>query len=253
MAQRVKFLNAIFNNMSQSEAVKTILDRVLTRQGGRMYYANAHTMVTAAANSQLADALAQTDLLLADGSGVRWGSKLRGTPIEHNLNGTDLVPALCKAGASQGLSVYLLGANPGIAEQAAFNLKDKYPGVVIAGTRNGYLADSQIEEVLQEIRDAEPHLLLVAMGVPRQEFWIDEHADKLPNIACMGVGGLFDFMAERAPRAPMMMRKLGFEWLWRLLLEPKRLWKRYIIGNLVFVGLVAFDAAKAKLQQRASA
>lgn len=253
MAQRVKFLNAIFNNMTQSEAVTRILDRVLARQGGRMFYANAHTMVTAAANKRLEGALAQTDLLMADGSGVRWGSKLRGTPIEHNLNGTDLVPALCKAGAAKGLSIFLLGADPGIAEQAAFNLKDKYPGLVIAGTRNGYFANDQIDEVLEEIREAQPHLLLVAMGVPRQELWIDKHSDKLPNIACMGVGGLFDFMAERVPRAPMLMRKIGFEWLWRLLLEPKRLWKRYIIGNMVFMALVAIDAVKEKLQQRASA
>ena len=230
--------HADFNCMSPKEAVDTILARLFGREGGRIYYANAHTMVTAAKDERLKTALSATDMLLADGSGVRWGSKLLGTPLGDNLNGTDLVPALCKAGEAKGLSVYLLGAEPGVAEEAAFKMKERYPGLVIAGSRNGYFAVDQTDDVVAEIRDANPHILLVAMGVPKQEIWIDEHADQLPNIACMGVGGLFDFLAERVPRAPMLFRKTGFEWLWRLVMEPRRLWKRYIIGNVVFMGLV---------------
>ena len=241
MAQEVRFLDTVFNNMPQSEAVANILSRVLSRKGGKLFYANAHTMVTAAKDAALQKALEAADLLLADGSGVRWGSKLIGTPIEHNLNGTDLVPALCKQGAAHGLSIYLLGADPGVARDAAANLKQRYPGLTIAGTRNGYFADSQLDDVRKEIREAKPHLLLVAMGVPKQEIWINEHAHKLPKIACMGVGGLFDFMANRVPRAPMLMRKIGFEWVWRLAMEPKRLWRRYVIGNAVFMMLVALS------------
>jgi N-acetylglucosaminyldiphosphoundecaprenol N-acetyl-beta-D-mannosaminyltransferase len=238
MADRVNFLNTRFDRMTQNEAVELLLNRLLTHQGGRIYYANAHTMVTASKESALAKALEQSDLLLADGSGVLWSSAFLGTPLTHNLNGTDLVPALCRMGASRGLSVYLLGAKPGVAEDAAANLKKAYPGLVIAGTQHGYYSKDDTEKVLGNIRAANPHLLLVAMGVPLQEVWIDQHASQLPGIACMGVGGLFDFVAERVPRAPYWVRSVGMEWLWRFLVEPTRLWKRYTVGNLAFMMLV---------------
>lgn len=246
MPKTVRFLNADFNRMSPNEAVDTLLTRLFRREGGRVYYANAHTMVTAANDERLEKALDHTDMLLADGSGVRWGSALVGTPLTYNLNGTDLVPALCEAGAKQGLSVFLLGANPGVAKEAADNLAKTYPGLVIADTRNGYFADDQIDDVLEEIRNANPHILLVAMGVPKQEVWIDEHAGQLPNITCMGVGGLFDFLAERVPRAPLWLRRTGCEWVWRMMMEPRRLWKRYVIGNVFFLGLVAASAFRPK-------
>ncbi|OUL26842.1 WecB/TagA/CpsF family glycosyltransferase [Nostoc sp. 106C] len=238
MADRVSFLNTHFDRMSLSETIDVLLGRLLKREGGCVYYANAHTMVTAANNPALAEALEQGDLVLADGSGVRWGSALLGTPLVHNLNGTDLVPALCKDGAVKGLSVYLLGAKPGVAEEAAANLAKACPGLTIAGTQHGYFSPAQIQKVLENIRVAKPHLLLVAMGVPTQEIWIDKYANQLPGITCMGVGGLFDFVAKRVPRAPQLIRAAGMEWLWRLAMEPNRLWRRYIIGNFVFLSLV---------------
>ncbi|MDF5731681.1 MAG: WecB/TagA/CpsF family glycosyltransferase [Rhizonema sp. PD38] len=238
MADEVNFLNIRFNRMSSSEAIDRLLMQLLRRQGGRVYYGNAHTIVTASQNPALAKALAHSDLLLADGSGVCWGSALRRTPLIHNLNGTDLVPALCKEGATRGLSVYLLGAKPGVAEEAAANLKNAYPSLVIAGTHHGYFSKAETLQILKTIRAARPHLLLVAMGVPQQEIWIDQYASQLRGITCMGVGGLFDFVAQRVPRAPYSIRVLGMEWLWRLAMEPARLWRRYIVGNFIFLGLV---------------
>jgi N-acetylglucosaminyldiphosphoundecaprenol N-acetyl-beta-D-mannosaminyltransferase len=242
MADTVRFLDARFDRMTPDEAVKLLLERLWSRQGGRVYYANAHTMVTAAKDKALVKALEQKDLLLADGSGVRWGSALLGTPLIYNLNGTDLVPALCKAGAAKNLSIYFLGAKPGVAQEAAAKLAKAYPGMVIAGTQDGYFSKEETPKVLEAIRAARPHLLLVAMGVPMQEVWIDEHASQLPGITCMGVGGLFDFLAERVVRAPLWVRAVGMEWLWRMMMEPSRLWKRYCIGNLVFMTLVVNHA-----------
>lgn len=238
MADRVSFLNTHFDRMSSFEAIDLLLARLLRRQGGRVYYCNAHTIVTAAKNPALASALEHSDLLLADGSGVCWGSALVGTPLVHNLNGTDLVPALCKHGAAKGLSVYLLGAKPGVAEEAAANLAKMYPGLAIVGTQHGYFYEAETQQLLETIRVARPHLLLVAMGVPLQEIWINLHASQLPGITCMGVGGLFDFIAERVTRAPYFIRTVGLEWLWRLAMEPTRLWRRYLIGNFVFLRLV---------------
>jgi N-acetylglucosaminyldiphosphoundecaprenol N-acetyl-beta-D-mannosaminyltransferase len=238
MADRVSFLNTYFDRMSSSEAIELLLARLLKRQGGRVYYGNAHTMVTAAKNPALAEALQQSDLLLADGSGVRWGSALLGKPLVYNLNGTDLVPSLCENGAAKNLSIYCLGAKPGIAEEAAAKMKKAYPGLIIVGIQHGYFSETQTPQLLEAIRVARPHLLLVAMGVPLQEIWIDRYASQLPGITCMGVGGLFDFVAERVVRAPYFIRAVGMEWLWRLAMEPKRLWRRYIIGNLLFLSLL---------------
>jgi N-acetylglucosaminyldiphosphoundecaprenol N-acetyl-beta-D-mannosaminyltransferase len=239
MVEQVTFLNTRFDRMPSEEAVELLLARSLKHQGGRVYFANAHTMVTASKNPALTEVLEHGDLLLADGSGVRLGSALLGTPLVHNLNGTDLVPALCEAGATKGLSVYLLGGKPGVAEEAAAKLTKAYPGLVIAGTQDGYFSQQNTQQVLESIRAARPHLLLVAMGVPLQEIWIDRYASELPGITCIGVGGLFDFVAERVARAPYLFRAVGMEWLWRLAMEPTRLWRRYIIGNFVFLALVA--------------
>lgn len=253
MADKIYFLNTRFDRMCPEEAVELLLARALRRQNSRVYYANANTMVVAAKNSALVEALKQSDLLLADGSGVCWGSALLGTPLNHNLNGTDLVPALCNAGSSKGLSVYLLGAKPGVAEEAAANLAKAHPGLIIAGVQHGYFHQQETQKILEVIRASRPHLLLVGMGVPLQEIWLNQYASQLPGIISMGVGGLFDFLAKRVVRAPYLIRTIGMEWLWRLAMEPSRLWKRYIIGNFVFCSLVAEHFFSSNSSKRISA
>jgi N-acetylglucosaminyldiphosphoundecaprenol N-acetyl-beta-D-mannosaminyltransferase len=230
----VHFLGVRFDRMTPDRAAEMLLDGALARESRRVCFANAHTMNLWFKDARLRKALAACDLLLADGSGVLWGSKLVGKALTHNLNGTDLVPELCRRGASKGLSVYLLGAKPGVAEDVAKNLTASYPGLTIAGLRNGYVTEAELPQVLADIRAAQPHVLLVAMGVPNQEVWIDRHADELPGVTCIGVGGLFDFLALRVPRAPKLFRITGMEWSWRMMMEPRRLWKRYLIGNLVY-------------------
>ena len=242
MINTTEFLDTHFNKMSQTEAIELLQARLLNRVGGKVFYANAHTVVTASKSRQLKLALSRADLVLADGSGVRWGSAFLGKPLVYNLNGTDLVPALLKDGAKKGLSIYLLGAKPGVAEAAAKNLVEAYPNLIIAGVRDGYFSKQETPQVLEEIRQARPHLLLVAMGVPLQEIWINRYAAKLPGITCMGVGGLFDFLASKVPRAPRLVREAGMEWCWRLAMEPGRMWKRYCVGNLVFIKMVAGKA-----------
>jgi N-acetylglucosaminyldiphosphoundecaprenol N-acetyl-beta-D-mannosaminyltransferase len=240
--EQISFLNTRFDRMTPHETVARLLDRALSRRGGRIYFANAHTMVTAFKMPALVDALKRSDMLLADGSGVLWGSKILGEPLIHNLNGTDLVPALASAGKAHGLSVYLFGAAPGVAEAAAANLRRDYPGITIAGTQDGYFAPEEMDTVLDTIRAARPHILLVALGVPLQELWIHNYADQLSGITCIGVGGLFDFLAKRVPRAPKIVRAIGMEWTWRLAMEPRRLWQRYVNGNLAFLLLLAAQA-----------
>lgn len=234
--QTIRFLGVRFNRMTPVQAVAQVLEPALARQSRRVFFANAHTMNTCYKEPALRAALEQSNLLLADGSGVLWGSKLVGKSLSYNLNGTDLIPALCREGRTRGLSIYLLGAKPGVADDAAANLLAACPGLTIAGKRDGYFKTNEIENVLADIRDAKPHVLLVAMGVPNQELWISQHADRLPGITCIGVGGLFDFLAKRVKRAPWIFRAIGMEWFWRMMMEPGRLWRRYLIGNIVYFG-----------------
>ena len=238
----VEFLRLPLQRLPQPEAVKMLLDRCLQRSSNRIYFVNAHTVVMSRKEHALEETLNRGDLLLPDGSGVLWSSRLLGKPIKFTLNGTDLIPALCQEGAPQGLSVYLLGAKPGVADEVAQNLTKANPSLTIAGIQHGYFEEQDLEAVLDDIRKAQPHVVLVAMGVPLQEFWIDQHAKQLPGITLIGVGGLFDFLAHRVVRAPYLIRRLGVEWCWRLLMEPSRLWHRYTVGIIAFMHIVLQDS-----------
>jgi N-acetylglucosaminyldiphosphoundecaprenol N-acetyl-beta-D-mannosaminyltransferase len=158
--------------------------------------------------------------------------------LRENVNGTDLFPRLCEAASQAGLSIYLLGARPGIAEAAANKMRERYPGLHIAGARDGYFSPEEEAGVVAGINASGAAILLVAFGVPRQELWIERWRTDLQPRVCLGVGGLFDFYSGRIARAPVWMREIGLEWVWRLLQEPKRMWRRYIIGNPLFLSRV---------------
>ncbi|XGB41200.1 MAG: WecB/TagA/CpsF family glycosyltransferase [Nodosilinea sp. LVE1205-7] len=248
---QVEFLGFRFHRLTQSRALETLLSLTQSDKSYKVYFANAHSIEVAAHNSDFLLALKRSNLLFADGSGILVGSKLVGKPLTYNLNGTDLIPALFEATShtSETLSVYFLGARPGVARQAATNALAKYPKLHVAGIQDGYFDNADLSLVLSRIRAAKPDILLVAMGTPLQEIWIDRYSSQLPGVVCIGVGGLLDFMAERVPRAPKMVRYLGSEWIWRLLIEPRRLWRRYTIGNLVYLWvLITFTVKQLFLQ-----
>ncbi len=239
---QVKFLGLRFHKMPQVEAVETLLALTQTDKTYRVYFANAHSIEVASRNAEFFTALKRSNLLMADGSGVLLGSRLAGNPLTHNLNGTDLIPALCQAASPERpVSMFFLGAKPGVAAEAAENLARQFNGVRVAGVQHGYFSEGETAEVLQRIRRANPDVLLVAMGTPNQEIWIDRYAHQLPGIVCIAVGGLFDFVAGQVPRAPKLFRNLGVEWVWRMMMEPNRLWKRYTVGNLVYLRVLAFS------------
>lgn len=244
----MEFLGFRFHPMPKEKAVETLLTLAKSDRTYRVYFANAHSIEVASRNLELSQALKRSNLLLADGSGVLLGSRLAGKALVHNLNGTDLIPALCQsAPQQQPLSAYFLGAKPGVAQEAAANLAQRYPGLRVAGVRDGYFSEAELPGVLQAIRDTQPDVLLVAMGTPLQEIWIDRHAGQLPGIVCIAVGGLFDFMAEQVVRAPKVFRLVGMEWVWRFMMEPTRLWKRYTVGNLIYLQVLAKAWLKEKL------
>ncbi len=154
------------------------------------------------------------------------------------MNGTDLLPRLCARLASSGTAVYLLGGQPGVAENVARWMETAYPGIRVGGTQHGYYPAEETERVKADIRASGAGILLVALGAPKQELWIREHAGQTGVKVAMGVGGLFDFYGGRIERAPAWMREIGMEWLFRLGKEPRRMWKRYLLGNALFAARI---------------
>ncbi len=213
-------------------------------------FINADGMNISTQNSQYRDCLqTRCDRVFADGSGIRIASICKGVAPKDNLNGTDMFPRLCEQAANAGLSIFLLGADKGVAATAAQKMQLRYPNLNIAGTHHGFIDDPVLESnVIEQINNSGASILLVAMGNPKQELWLTKHKHQLNIGVGIGVGGLFDFYAEKVKRAPLWVRQMGMEWLCRLSQEPKRMWKRYILGNPQFLHRVFKEIQLEKAQ-----
>lgn len=203
-------------------------------RGSLICFVNPGSLNIAVGDADYRRVLHDADLVLPDGIGIRLATRMKGIGLKENVNGTDMFPRLCERAAAQGFPIYLLGARQGVAEAAGQAMVKSYPDLVVAGTHNGYITRRE-EEVIAHINDSGARILLVAMGVPTQELWLDRSRSALSPGVLMGVGGLFDFYSGRIPRAPLWLREIGMEWVWRLVQEPRRMWRRYIIGNPLFL------------------
>jgi exopolysaccharide biosynthesis WecB/TagA/CpsF family protein len=201
----------------------------------RAFFLNAHCHNVMTTDRAYAAAMLRADAILPDGLGVELAAKMAGRDLTANLNGTDFVPALLQVAAARGLSVYLFGATPGTADAAANTLILRCPGLRIAGTRDGFAGAQDAEAVIADINQSGADIVLVALGVPAQELWLDTHAHRLNARLSLGVGALFDFLAGNVSRAPLWVRKSKMEWVWRLAMEPGRMAKRYLVGNVSFM------------------
>ncbi|EGD59087.1 WecB/TagA/CpsF family glycosyl transferase [Novosphingobium nitrogenifigens DSM 19370] len=215
------------------------------RDGQRLHvnFLNAHCVNLAANDDHYRAILQDSDMLLPDGSGLALAARMARQPMGDNLNGTDLFPDLCERASVLGVSIYLIGGQPGIAEAAARTMQAKYPALRIAGYRDGFFSPDQTDAVVDAINASGAGMVFVGMGVPLQEKWIARNSARLHAPVLLGVGGLFDYYSGRIPRAPMAFRAVGCEWVWRLMMEPRRLARRYILGNLLFMARAWFYAA----------
>jgi exopolysaccharide biosynthesis WecB/TagA/CpsF family protein len=173
--------------------------------------------------------------VFADGIGVKLAAKMEKQKVADNVNGTDMFPLLCQEAARNNLQIYILGARPGVAALCAEKMKLRFPELKIAGTQDGYFEEAETQQVIDNINSSAADILIVAFGAPLQELWMDKYRSRLKAPVCIGVGGCIDFYADRIPRAPLWLRKMSMEWTWRLAQEPKRMWRRYIIGNPLFL------------------
>jgi N-acetylglucosaminyldiphosphoundecaprenol N-acetyl-beta-D-mannosaminyltransferase len=232
---RLQIAGLPIDNLTTNQAIEWILDRVESGIPAQVSFINAHCVNVAFENAKYRTFLQESDLNLSDGIGLRIAAQIVGTAVRENVNGTDLFPELCCALSGTGKSLFLLGGQPGVVAKVAEWMRLHYPGTKIAGVRDGFFGPQDEPAVVEEIRNSGANILLVAMGVPRQEIWIAEHLRACGVQVAMGVGGLFDFYSGRIPRAPMWLRELGFEWLFRFLQEPVRLFERYLVGNWIFL------------------
>lgn len=242
---RVTILGIPIENLTMTGAIDWMLMAMRGSTPRQVCFVNADCANIARTNPEYLALLNSGTLNLPDGIGLKLAGKALGREIRQNVNGTDLYPRMMKAIAGTGLRVFFLGARPGVVDDLVANLRREHPGVEVAGFHHGYFSPEEEAGIIAEIAASKADLLLVAFGAPRQDLWIARHLPNLRVHLAMGVGGLFDFFSGRMPRAPQWVREIGMEWFFRFTREPGRMWKRYFVGNVVFLYRVFWEKLAA--------
>jgi N-acetylglucosaminyldiphosphoundecaprenol N-acetyl-beta-D-mannosaminyltransferase len=234
MRQKVDFAGIPVDILTARSLAESIGELVRSGKSGHLVFTlNAEGLYRAKEDPRFAEALLAADIIHADGMPIVWFSVLFGARLPEKLTTTDVVHPIASLAAEEGFSFYLLGGQPGVAQDAAAVLKEKHAGLQIVGTHHGFFDED--EPVIEEINRVRPDVLWVGLGRPRQEFWAWQNRRRLQVPVIKTCGGLFDFMSGRVRRGPRWMTDNGLEWLYRLLVEPRRLWRRYLIGNAKFL------------------
>jgi N-acetylglucosaminyldiphosphoundecaprenol N-acetyl-beta-D-mannosaminyltransferase len=247
--ERVRIGRLEIDAVSFPEALERIAELVDRRGGGAVFTPNVDHVVKAEQRPDFVRAYSRADLCLADGMPLVWASRVLGSPLPEKVSGSDLVLPMMRLAGERGWRVYLLGGRPGAAKKAAKRFIDEL-GVHIVGIDSPTVAPDgsgeTSEHALERLRASTPDLLLVAFGAPKQELWIDRFADRIAPAVAIGVGGSLDFVAGEVRRAPAWMSRAGLEWLFRLLQEPRRMWRRYLVEDPAFIAIVARTRRRAR-------
>ena len=222
MAERVNILGVDVDAVTMAEAVNVVRRAMDTRAGVMVATANAEMLMRATHDEELRRILNASALVVPDGAGTVWAARHLGHAMPERVAGYDLAQELLRCAPAEGRRVYFFGSAPGVAEKAKAKAEQIYPGIEIVGVRNGFFSPADNAAIIAEIRAARPDLLLVALGVPKQEKWIAAHLAELDVPVAIGVGGTLDVMAGVMKRAPHWMQKAKLEWLFRGLMQPKR-------------------------------
>lgn len=215
--------------------IELLAHRACARQRTTATYANAHTVNMAMRDVVFHRVLSESDVLYADGASLIWASRYADERLPERMTAADYFPRFARQCADMGLSIFLLGGREGIAQSAAMRLQAEIPELKIAGVHHGHFSDDESFTVVERINAARPDVLAVGLSSPRQEFWLAEHGDRLDVPVRWCVGALFDYLAGIERRAPQWLCRLGGEWLFRLLVDPAGKWRRYLLGNPLFV------------------
>ncbi len=225
---KVNILGFQIDNIRMAEAIPKISGFIKDRTPHHVVTANSLMLYVAMDNDWLKEVFHRSHLVVPDSIGILLAGKILGQPLAERVPGIDLMYQLFALCQKERYSIYLLGAKPGVAAQAAENIRQQFPGLNIAGTHHGYFDDREEDLVIKEISSLKLDILFVGLNIPRQELWIDKHLSSLGVPVMIGVGGSFDVISGRIKRAPTAMQKIGLEWLWRTIVEPWRV-KRIIL------------------------
>ena len=238
MSRRIEMMGCKIDNLSMEETLQTVESFIISGKPHQHVVVNVDKLVKAQADPELRQIINDCALINADGMPIVWASRLLGTPLKERVAGVDLCDALLQRAAEKGWRVFLLGAREEVVAKVRQTYGERYPRLVFAGHRNGYWQPEQEQLVVEEITAARADLLFVAIGSPKKEQFLGAYQAKMRIPFAMGVGGSFDVFAGRVKRAPVWMQKTGLEWFFRFLQEPKRMFRRYFVDDLAFVGLL---------------
>ena len=230
---KVKFFNLRIDVLDRREFFRELRQYLSKGHRVSINFLNAHCFNIAQNNIEYKNALERCTFLLNDGVGVDIAGKLIGVGFRENMNGTDLIPNLIDFFAKNKMTIFCFGAKKEVIERAVRNIKADYSGVSIVGHSNGYVEDPA--SVIDQINLSHADAVILGLGVPRQELWVDRYGNRLKTVKVFVSGGaFFDFISGNAVRAPHIIRRIKLEWMFRLIQEPKRLFSRYVIGNFLF-------------------
>ncbi len=222
MPEKIDIHNVKIDNISMDEALDIVVGMLKSQTTNKIFTPNAEIIMQANRDPELLSILNRADLVIPDGAGVVLASKLMGNRLKEKVSGIDLVKKILVNTSNRPTSFFIFGGRPGVAEKASINILSDFPKARINGFRNGYFDESDTPEIIRKINESKSEILLVGLGAPKQEKWINQYAEQLNNKVIMGIGGTIDIFAGTVALAPEFMRKAGLEWLFRLVKEPRR-------------------------------
>ncbi|MFK5878231.1 MAG: WecB/TagA/CpsF family glycosyltransferase [Flavobacteriaceae bacterium] len=239
MKNRIEILNTTIHNYSMQETLNIIGTSIEEDKQMHHVVVNAGKIVSMQKDLQLRKSVNESDLINADGQAVVWASKILGKPLKERVAGIDLMVNLVELAHKKSYKVFFFGAKEEIVTAVVSKYSEQYSAAIIAGYRNGYFKKEEEKKIAKQISDSGADMLFVAISSPTKEIFLFENKILLNKVNfIMGVGGSFDVVAGKVKRAPLWMQKNGLEWFYRFIQEPKRMWKRYLVGNYKFLTLV---------------
>lgn len=233
--QRYPLLNTYVNALTMDETIAYVEEIIEKRIPVQHVVINASRVNLINDDPCLAEIVNACPLINADGSSIVWAAKQLGIPLKERVTGCDLFQELVALAAEKNYKIYLFGAKEEVVSAVKEIFEQKYPALQIVGYRNGYFTEADEQDMVADMAASGADMMFVAFSSPKKEYWVHKYLNQLNIPFVMGVGGSFDIVAGKTKRAPVWMQKIGMEWFYRFIQEPRRMWKRYVIGNIKFV------------------
>ena len=246
MTNRIKVLGINIDPLTMRETVDAVEQYVLGKRALHLMGVNADKINQCHTDEKIKKIVNDSGIINADGASVVLASKFLGTPVPERVAGIDLMQSLLDLSNKKGYSVYFFGAKEEVLQDMLKVFKNDYPNLIVIGHRNGYFSADDEQDIQEDIREKNPDFVFVGITSPKKEYIIQKFMDNGVNSVFMGVGGSFDVLSGHIQRAPLWMQKLNLEWLFRVANEPKRLFKRYFVGNATFIKRVLDEKRKSK-------